>query len=48
MMSEKLYDLGWTVIEDNETREIVICETVGDDDMLDESVTPDAAAGSEA
>ena len=37
MIVEKLYDLGWTVVENDQTKEIVICETVGDDDdMLDE------------
>ena len=42
MMVEKLYDLGWTVVENDETQEIVICETVADDDdMLDEMDTPD-------
>ena len=41
-MVEKLYDLGWTVIENNKTQEIVICETVADDDMLDVE-TPEPA-----
>ena len=31
-MSDKLFDLGWTVCDDTETGEIVICETVNDDD----------------
>ena len=49
MMVEKLYDLGWTVVENNETQEIVICETVGDDDdILDEMETPDPAGDHDA
>ena len=48
MMVDKLFELGWTVVENNETREIVICETVEDDDMLDEMEIPDPAGDGDA